>query len=240
MRITSSFWVGLLLAGGLLLPSWSGEAFAQVQRGGNAQSQDDQSASRSAERQSQDGSIVHGITVAGGLSIYQGDYSLNPEHNLVKYIAGNGDLLLRVGADHRLGKFNQYGLGADLVYSRLAGKSSNGTGFKANSVSLDLYADYELPYIYEGLFRVFVGGGPNLLIAPSYTGTPFVQDPKNYQRLGTRVIGTLKVGVTILDTFRIGTRISSSDLLDGYKGFTSDGVPDFVSFLNIGYRFRLN
>lgn len=240
MRITSLLWVGLL-AGGLLLPSWGGGARAQAQGGGYDQPQDEQSTPRSSERQSQDRSIVHGITVAGGLSIYQGDFSLNPEHNLVKYIAGNGDLLLRVGADHRLGEFNQYGLGADLVYSRLAGSSSRGTGFKANSVSLDLYADYELPYIYEGLFRVFVGGGPNLLIAPSYTGRPFVQDPEDYQRLGTRVIGSLKVGVTILDTFRIGTRISSSDLLDGYKGFASgSGIPDFVSFLNIGYRFRLN
>jgi hypothetical protein len=78
-----------------------------------------------------------------------------------------------------------------------------------------------------------------LIISPSYTGTPRVSKEENYQRLGTRVTGSLKVGVTILDSFRIGTRISSTDLLDGYKGFVSDGVPDFVSFLNIGYRIDL-
>jgi hypothetical protein len=66
-----------------------------------------------------------------------------------------------------------------------------------------------------------------------------VSKPENFQPLGTRVTGSLKVGVTIMDTFRIGTRISSTDLLDGYKGYTSDGVPDFVSFLNIGYRIDL-
>jgi hypothetical protein len=105
---------------------------------------------------------------------------------------------------------------------------------------MDFYADYELPYIREGLLRVFVGGGPNLIISPTYNGAPRVSKDENFQKLGTRVTGSLKVGVTIMDSFRIGTRIASSDLIDGYKGFTSDGVPDFVSFLNIGYRFSLD
>jgi hypothetical protein len=171
------------------------------------------------------------------LAIYQGDFSLNPNHNIVKYIAGNGKLAFRIGADHRLGQYDQYGLGIDLVYNRIGGEAATGVGFEANSVALDFYADYELPYIKAGLFRVFIGGGPNLIISPSYSGgVPRVSKPENYQKLGTRVIGSLKVGVTVLDALRIGTRIASSDLLDGYKGFVSDGVPDFVSFLSISYR----
>jgi hypothetical protein len=177
--------------------------------------------------------------VAVGLAVYQGDFSRNPEHNPVKYLAGSGKLSARVGVDHRLGRFDQYGLGADLVYNRISGEGADQVGFTQDALALDFFADYELPYIQQGLFRVFVGGGPNLIISPSYEGVPRVQEDENYQRLDTRVMGSLKVGVTIYDRFRIGTRIASSDLLDGYKGFQSDGVPDFISFLNFGYRFNL-
>jgi hypothetical protein len=239
MSTNTSLWSRLVLAGIVLSFLIGPGGTALAQQGQYPQSSGEQQ-TRQSPRQSQDGgSFIHGVTVAAGLAIYQGDFSLNPNHNFVKYVAGNGKLSFRVGADHRLGQFNQYGLGADLVYNRLSGETARGTGFESNSVALDLYADYELPYIYEGLLRVFVGGGPNLIISPSYSGTPRVSKPENFQPLGTRVTGSLKVGVTILDTFRIGTRISSSDLLDGYKGYTSDGVPDFVSFLNIGYRIDL-
>jgi len=186
--------------------------------------------------------FIHGVTVGAGLAVYQGDFSRNPDHNPIKYLAGSGKLSVRVGADHRLGRFDQYGLGVDLVYNRLSGESSGGTGFSANSLALDFYGDYELPYIKQGLFRVFLGVGPNFIISPSYEGFDSQGSrrfEKNTEKLGTRVTGSLKVGVTILDKFRIGTRISSSDLLDGYKGFSSDGIPDFVSFLSFSYRFSL-
>jgi len=242
MSVTSDLWSKSVLLVGLLF-FLSGLQTGFGQRGQRYPQSGQQSEGRSSQAQPQmqeSGSLIHGITVGAGLAIYQGDYSVNPNHNIVKYIAGNGKLSLRFGMDHRLGQFEQYGLGFDLVYSRLSGESTGGVGFKANTVALDLIADYELPYVKEGLFRVFVGLGPNFIISPSYDGTPGVKDPENFQPLGTRVSGSLKVGVTILDSFRIGTRIASSDLLDGYKGFTSDGVPDFVSFLNIGYRFDLN
>lgn len=245
MLTTSSHWFKTLLLVGVVL-TISGLQGVLAQRGQGQYPQKQSGGERDA-RQSQeppsrvqgDEPLIHGVTIGGGLAIYQGDYSLNPNHNFVKYVAGNGKLALRAGLDHRLGRFDQYGLGIDLVYNRLSGESSAGTGFKSNSLALDFYADYELPYIKQGLFRVFIGGGPNLIFSPTYSGDPAVTKAENFQPLGTRVIGSLKVGVTVLDAFRIGTRIASSDLLDGYKGFTSDGVPDFVSFLNISYRFNV-
>jgi hypothetical protein len=174
-----------------------------------------------------------------GLAVYQGDFSRNPEHSFVKYVAGSGKLSLRAGADHRMGRFDQYGVGADVVYNRLAGETTGGAGFEANSVALDIYADYELPYIRQGLFRVFVGAGPNFIISPSYKEFSGLPDEDNVDKLGTRVTGSLKVGVTILDRIRVGTRIASSDLIDGYKGIDGGGGPDIISFLNFSYRFDL-
>lgn len=216
-----------------------GEVLAQGPAGQSSRSEDERQSQ--VQNQTQDNSFIHGVSAAIGLAIYQGDYSRNPEHNIVKYVAGNGNLAARLGLDHRMGRFEQYGLGVDLLYNRLAGKNPNGTGFEANSIALDFYGDYELPYIKQGLLRVFVGGGPNLILSPSYDGIPAVDVDEsfeeNVQPRDTRVIASFKVGITILDSFRIGTRVASTDLLDGYKGFDSNGVPDFVSFINVGYRF---
>jgi len=184
--------------------------------------------------------FIHGISLGVGLAVYQGDFSRNPEHSFVKYVAGSGKLSLRAGLDHRLGQFDQYGLGADVVYNRLGGETTGEIGFEANSVAVDFYGDYELPYIRQGLFRVFVGVGPNIMISPTYENFENLEKEDSFDKLGTRVTGSLKVGVTILDKIRIGTRIASTDLLDGYEGFDSDGsVPDFISFLNFSYRFNL-
>lgn len=181
--------------------------------------------------------FIHGVSLGIGLAVYQGDFSRNPEHNIVKYLAGSGSLSLRAGVDHRMGRFEQYGVGTDLVYNRLSGQTTGGSGFSANTLALDFYADYELPYIKQGLFRVFVGGGPNFIISPSYDNFPDEGQDDNYEKLGSRVTGSLKIGVTVIDKFRIGTRIASSDLIDGYKGFDPDGVPDIISFVNFSYRF---
>ena len=184
--------------------------------------------------------FIHGINLGVGLAVYQGDFSRNPEHSLVKYVAGSGKLSVRAGIDHRLGQFDQYGVGADVVYNRLGGETTKGIGFQTDAVALDFYADYELPYIRQGLFRVFVGGGPNLIVSPTYENFDRIERPENFDRLGTRVTGSLKIGVTILDKIRVGTRISTTDLLDGYEGFDADETTtDFISFLNIGYRFNL-
>lgn len=242
LTTSSSHWVRLLLLGTFLAVFGGKQVLAQGAAGQSPQSTDERRQTVRSQTQG-DNSLIHGVSVAVGLAIYQGDYSVNPNHNVVKYLAGSANLAARVGIDHRLGTFDQYGLGVDLVYNRLVGEGPQGGGFSGNTVALDFYADYELPYIREGLLRVFVGGGPTFVISPSYRANPLKgasEDKQdNFQPLGTRVIGSAKVGVTIMDSFRIGTRIASTDLLDGYEGFISDGVPDFVSFLNIGYRFNV-
>jgi hypothetical protein len=243
----------LILTGALLALFGVADSSAQDQRRGAPQ-QGNRGASQQGrygqagqqqhrpQAQPESEPFIHGISVGAGLAVYQGDFSRNPEHNPVKYLAGSGKLSVRVGADHRLGRFDQYGLGADLVYSRIGGETTGGSGFTANSLALDFYGDYELPYIQQGLFRVFLGVGPNFIISPSYDNFSTLSSSEgddSVQKLGTRVTGSLKVGVTILDKFRIGTRISSSDLIDGYKGFDPNGVPDIISFLNFSYRFDL-
>ena len=242
MLCTSTLWSkSVLLAGILFATLGLQEGLAQRDQGQYPQGNNPQGTGQQGDNQSQvqsqpqSGSFVHGLSVGAGLAIYQGDLSANPEHNVVKYIAGNGSLSLRVGADHRLGTFDQYGFGADLVYSRISGETTGNISFKTDGIALDFYADYELPYIQQGLFRVFIGAGPFLLVSPSYGNFP--QGNNNFEELGTRVIGSLKYGVTIMDSFRIGSRVASSNLLDGYKGFNDTGVPDFVSFVNVSYRF---
>jgi hypothetical protein len=207
---------------------------------GYGASEEDQQSQQAQQPQEESEPFIHGISLGVGIAVYQGDFSRNPEHSFVKYVAGSGKLSLRAGLDHRLGQFDQYGVGADVVYNRLGGETTGGIGFDANSVAVDFYGDYELPYIRQGLFRVFVGVGPKIMISPSYENFSRLRDEDNFERLGTRVIGSLKVGVMILDKLRVGTRIASTDMLDGYEGFDSDGsTPDFISFLNIGYRFNL-
>jgi hypothetical protein len=231
--------VGIVFA---LLGIEHARAQAPQGRGAYPQSEEDRTEERQQPQSQvqQNEPFIHGVSLGVGLAVYQGDFSRNPNHNIVKYIAGSGALSLRLGADHRLGRFDQYGLGADLVYNRLSGETTGGSGFKANSLALDFYGDYELPYVAPGLFRVFLGVGPNLIISPTYQGFPESTEGTNYERLGTRVSGSFKVGVTIYDQFRVGTRIAFSDLVDGYKGFDPDGVPDFISFLNFSYRFDVN
>lgn len=234
----------LLLLSGVFFASFGvGGAVAQApqqgappQQGQYGSPQGQQQTQQEAQTQESE-PFIHGVSIGAGIAVYQGDFSRNPEHNIVKYVAGSGKLSLRAGIDHRMGQFDQFGVGADVVYSRLGGETTGGAGFSANSVAIDFYGDYELPYIRQGLLRVFVGAGPNIMISPSYEGFSGLSD-ENAKKLGTRVTGSLKVGVTILDKIRLGTRIASSDLIDGYKGYNPGG-PDFISFVNFSYRFNL-
>lgn len=232
----------LVVLGGVLLVFCVQESTAQTPWQQNTPSESaEEEQNQSQSRPSQQSELlVHGLIVGGGLTVYQGDFSRNPNHNILKYL-GTAKPSLRVGVDHRLGYYDQYGLGVDLAYSRVEGMTSGRIGFKNNMVSLDVYGDYELPYVKVGLFRVFVGGGGVLLLNPEYNNFPNNADGNSKWRpdLKTRVVGSVKVGVTILDKIRVGTRIASTDFLDGYVGYNKGGLTDIVSFISFNYRFGL-
>jgi hypothetical protein len=180
--------------------------------------------------------LVHGIRVGGGLAAYQGDISRNPNDNILKYV-GTAKPSILVGADYRTGYYDQFGVGLDLVYTRLGGETTGNTSFSNNMVSLDAYADYELPYIQQGLFRIFLGGGASFLVSPSYQG--FETGEEWRSNLGTRVVGSFSVGVTIIDKIQVGARFPTTDYLDGYGGLYEDPYPDVVSFVRFTHRFEL-
>lgn len=182
--------------------------------------------------------FIHGITVHIGLNAYQGDLSNNPNQNLLKY-AGLADISFTAGIDHRLGAFDQYGLNVDLTYDHYYAKGVFDGRLLEHSnslVSLDFVGDYELPYVKQGLLRVFAGGGPAFVIAPWYGRYP--QNNDLYKpSLTTRAIGTAVVGISVFEVVRFGARITSTDFLDGYAGFEGEGFPDTIGFFTIGYRF---
>ena len=182
--------------------------------------------------------LIHGITVHVGINNYQGDLSNNPNNNVLKFI-GLGDISSTIGIDHRFGEFDQYGLNVDLTYDHYYARHVFGERLLEHSnslISLDFVADYELPYIEQGLFRVFAGGGPAFVVAPWYGRFPGGNELFDTS-LTTRPIGTAVVGVSIFEVVRIGTRITSTDFLDGYAGFEGEGFPDVLGFVTVGYRF---
>ena len=182
--------------------------------------------------------LIHGITAHIGINGFQGDVSSNPNNNLLKY-AGLGDINFTVGIDHRLGTYDQYGLNIDLTSDHYYGKIVFDGRLLEHSntlVSLDFVADYELPYIRQGLLRVFAGGGPAFVVAPWYGRYPNNNELFDTS-LTTRPIGTAVVGISIFEVLRIGTRITSTDYLDGYAGFNGEGFPDVLGFITVGYRF---
>lgn len=231
----------ILLLGGVILFLSAQETTAQTpwQRASPG-GIDDSTEKQDREQVQQQKPLIHGVVVGGGIAIFQGDLSRNPNHNVFKYL-GTAKPTVQVGIDHRLGRYNQYGLGADLSFSHVSGVTTGQIEFSNNMLSLDLYADYELPYVKLGLFRVFAGGGPMLLVNPKYHNFPDNADTNDKWRpdLGTRVVGSVKLGVTIYGSFKIGTRITSTDLLDGHLGYNRGGVADIVSFIRLTHRFNV-
>lgn len=230
----------LYLGGAILLLFCVQDGIAQTPWQEQSSSGDNET-SESREKIQEKRPFIDGIVAGVGLAIYQGDFSRNPNHNIFKYL-GTAKPNIKVGVDRRLGIYEQYGVGADLTYSHISGATSGRIEFSNNMISVDLYADYELPYIKLGLFRVFVGGGPLLLVNPKYQNFPedAFEDEKWRPDLGTRVVGSGKVGVTIFDSVQIGTRITTTDLLDGYLGFYRGGITDIVSFIRVTHRFNIN
>jgi len=184
--------------------------------------------------------FVHGLTIGAGINTYQGDLSRNPNNNILKYVsAANPSVFVK--ADRRFGQFQQFGLNAELQYNRISGSTTSGGNepleFSNNLLGLDITADYDLPYVRQGLFRVFLGGGPLFMIAPSYSSN-FPESDERFDPLGTRVTASFVAGVSFFDTFRIGVRIPTSDFLDGHTGIDGVKRPDYVGFVGVTHRFN--
>lgn len=231
---------GTLCLALLLGISLVSEAFAQVNpRGNRGRTQAQQGQQAQQQSQQPDKPFIHGVYVGVGLNTYQGDLDSNPNNNILKHL-GSANIDVAVGIDKRFGEFGQYGIGLTASFDRVTGQNIRNLEFTNNLVSLEVTGEYELPYIKQGLLRVFAGGGPMLVVSPTYSGFP-EQDAPNYEfrELGTRVVGSIVAGVIIVDKVRIGARITTTDFLDGHTGLDRQGPIDMLSFINIGYRFDL-
>lgn len=184
--------------------------------------------------------FVHGLTIGAGINTYQGDLSRNPNNNILKYVSSANPAFF-VRADRRFGNYQQFGLNTELQYNRISGKTTSGGDtpleFSNNLLALDITADYDLPYVRQGLFRVFLGGGPLFMIAPSYSSN-FPEEDERFDPLGTRVTASFVAGVSFFDTFRIGVRVPTSDFLDGHTGINGTKRPDYVGFVGVTHRFN--
>lgn len=178
---------------------------------------------------------VDGITVGAGLALFQGDLDSNPTHSPLKLI-GNGNLRLLVGADKEFAPFR---LGLEVTYDRLVGSLRSDHAFTANAVSLDVAGSYNLPIISDGLFGLYAGVGPTLIVQPTYSDYIVSQsdDDDRYRPLGSRVLVTGKVGIDFNDQIRVGMRLMPSDFVDGYAGINEEGAIDMVTSITLGYRF---
>jgi hypothetical protein len=235
--------VGTLFLVLVLGTSLLSEAFAQNNPRGNrgrpAYSQDSQQ-EQAQMQQPVNQPFISGVYVGIGLNTYQGDLDSNPNDNIIKHL-GAAQLDVTVGVDKRFGEFEQFGLGAHLSYDRISGQNVPNLAFTNNLLTLEFTGNYELPYVKQGLFRVFLGGGPMFVISPTYSGFP-EDDPSpeaEYEELGTRVVGSFVAGVLVADKVRIGARVSTTDFLDGHSGIFGDGPVDLLGFITVGYRFNL-
>ncbi len=186
-----------------------------------------------------DAPVIDGLTVGGGLALFQGDLDANPSHNPLKLI-GSGNVHALIGVDRATGDFR---LGLEMVYDRLGGELSERTHtFTNNALSLDFVASYNAPFIRDGLLGAYLGIGPTLLINPTYSD--YIQEEAQngdarYKTPGTRVMMSLKAGFDFNDQIRLGVRFLPSDYVDGFAGIDEDFAFDMISTITLGYRFDL-
>lgn len=187
-------------------------------------------------------SYLDGVVVGVGINTFHGDVDSSPADAEFFRALTTAGLDLRLGVDRRFGPDNRLGVAAHLVYDRIYGEGPPGPRFANNLVSLELVGEYEIPGIRDDLFRLFAGGGPTLLVNPSYSGLDLVGrgNPTIVRERGTRVVGSIVLGVTIADRVRLGTRIATTDYLDGLRTSGRNQPVDLLGFINIGYRFDLS
>ena len=178
---------------------------------------------------------VDGVSLGIGLNLYQGDLDANSNSNLIKFV-GASNLNALASVDRQFGAF----AGAlTLQYNRffidLGGVRGRPEVSMANNLfNLDAEAIYRLNLIRPGLLSVFVGAGPMLLLPRYYT---FPEEARGYEARGTRLLPTLSAGLIIQHRVRLGTRVAPTDYLEGVSLSQNR---DYLSFINIAYRFRLD
>lgn len=224
----------------ILFSILTSEVAAQSSPGVGQSSSQSTSEHAQASSSATEGPFVHGLVVGVGLTTFHGDVDSDPPDRDIVQRLTSADFNARIGIDRRFGASDQFGAGVHLVYDRISGRQIWGPTFTNNMVSLEVTGESEIPYIGQGWIRVFGGGGPTFLVSPSYSNYGDSQPPSVFRTLGSRVVGTFVVGVTIADRVRIGTRIAPTDFLDGYRGSGSHWPFDLLGFLNIGYRFDLS
>ena len=170
-----------------------------------------------------------GASIGIGLNVYHGDLDGNPDSEFVKYV-GAANLHLLAGVDRRFGAL---GVGLDFNYQRLTARSGR-VDMANNIASLDFVVSMGVGGANQSLLRLYAGIAPTLLIPRYYR---FPSDREGYDDLGTRFVTSFPVGIILQDRIRLGIRVTTSDLLEGYRG--TGGDRDYLTFINLGYRFDL-
>ena len=170
-----------------------------------------------------------GASIGIGLNAYHGDLDGNPDSEFIKYV-GAANLHLLAGVDRRFGAL---GLGLDFNFHRLTARSGR-VDMANNIASLDFTVSAGIGGVDQSLLRLYAGVAPTLLIPRYYR---FPSDLEGYNDLGTRFVTSFPVGIIIQDRIRLGVRITTTDLLEGYVG--TGGNRDYLTFINLGYRFDL-
>lgn len=192
-----------------------------------------------AQSATDDSSLIDGVMVGVGINTFHGDVDSDDGPNTFPRSLTTAGLNVRLGVDRRFGPGDRLGTSAHLVYDRIYGEGSQGWFFTNNLLSLELTGEYGPSWGQDDLFRFFAGGGPTLLIRPSYANLPEGSSNNTAKERGTRVVGTLVFGVQIADRVRLGLRMATTDYLDGLRTADRNYPVDLIGFVNVGYRFDL-
>lgn len=184
---------------------------------------------------------LHDIVIGGGLVIYQGELDRNPHRTLSGYLL-NGGMDITLGVERR---FNESFLQANFRYMYVKGGDqyveghSYCCGFSNSILGGNVLSGFRIAARGQpDAFRLFLGLGvirhlpinknPDLLTEEFDVET--VNDASGLWSL------SLPVGVSVLRTVRLTTRIVMTDYLDG----AASGQPfDLLFHINVTRPFSL-
>lgn len=178
--------------------------------------------------------VIDGLTLGGGVSIYQGDLDYNPGDGPVEFLSF-GSPAVFVAADRAFGRIvteatlqvDRFSIESDLIKMHLL------------APSLNLTAGVNMDVIEPGSVRLYAGVAP-LLAMPSYDRIDqraIDNQGVGFEEMGTHLVWTFPVGVVIQDVVRLGVRFVAGDQLDSVASPSDER--DFVTFVSVGYRFDL-